>query len=176
MVKIIGVSETLLLKSLARREREYQAVANQMTSHEVWSSWGRYDLDGAENAMYLSKNVTGNQTELSAYGKWTDFSTYKFENVQATNLLDLTDDAVRQQLGTQFDDLVRTYTEVTDKLTKAKNYEMTNEIASWARNNGYNGIIAPGARGAKDYENVILFDQSYINQILQGKTPVKITK
>ncbi len=120
--------------------------------------------------MYLSKTVTGNQTELSAYGQWTDFSTYKFENVQATNLLDLTDDAVRQQLGTQFDDLVRTLG------SKKDNYDITNEIASWARQNGYNGIIAPGARGAKDYENVILFDQSYINQILQGKTPLKIPK
>lgn len=159
-----------------KSEKEFNAVADQMTPHEVWSSWGRYDLNGKENAMYLSKNISGNQTELSAYGQWTDFSTYKFENVKIDNLLDLTDDVVRQQLGTQFDDLVKNIVKTNPDDAKIINYEFTNEIALWARQNGYNGIIAPGARGAKDYENIILFNQTYIDNILQSKTAIKIPK
>jgi len=147
------------------------AIPEKMTSHEVWSSWGRYDLNGEENAMYLSKTLTGNQTELVPhYGKWTDFSTYKFDNVKAENLLDLTDDLTRQMLGTEFNQL----TKVLDD--KNEMYEFTNVIASWARQKGYNGIVAPGARGVKDYQNVVLFNQNYIDIILTGKTRIKINK
>jgi hypothetical protein len=166
-----------LYRSLSiNSEKEYLAVPEKMTPHDVYSSWGRYDLKGEENAMYLSKTLPGNKTELSTSGEWKDFSTYRFENIKADNLLDLTDDAVRQKLGTQFDDLTRVYVEATDELTKLKNYEMTNVIAKWARQKGYNGIIAPGARGTKDYQNIILFDQIYIDNILENKTPIKILK
>ncbi len=41
---------------------------------------------------------------------------------------------------------------------------------------GYNGLIVPGARGAKNYENVIIFEQGYVDQILQGKAAIKIVK
>ena len=156
-----------LYRSLSiNSEKEYFAVPEKMTSHDVYSSWGRYDLKGEENAMYLSETLSGNQTELVPhYGQWTDFSTYKFENIKADNLLDLTDDLVRQKLGTQFDDLVKTLG------TQKDNYDIPNTLASWAREKGYNGIIAPGARGAKDYQNIILFDQNYIDIILKGKVP-----
>jgi hypothetical protein len=55
-------------------------------------------------------------------------------------------------------------------------YEYTNEIANWARKNGFNGLIVPGARGTQNYENIILFEQTYINQILQGKIAVPVKK
>jgi hypothetical protein len=166
-----------LIRSLSiKSENEFKAVANKMTSDKDWSSWGRYDLDGAQNAMYLNKTVSGNQTELSAYGQWADYSTYKFENIKVDNLLDLTDDVVRQQLGTQFDDLVKNVVTLNPDDAKLINYEFTNEIASWARKNGYNGIIAPGARGAKDYESIILFDQNYIDNILVSKVPKALDK
>lgn len=82
----------------------------------------------------------------------------------------LTDDIIRRQLGTEFEQL----TMVLDN--KADMYEYTNELAKWARQNGYNGLIVPGARGAKDYENVIIFEQSYLNQIFNGKTAIPIKK
>lgn len=161
-----------MFRSLSKSsETNFGALPNQMTDHHIYSSWGRYDLAGEENAMYLSKTVTGNQTELVPhYGAWNDFSTYKYTNVQADNLLDLTDDVVRQQLGTEFEQL----TKVLDD--KAVMYEFTNELAKWARQKGYNGLIVPGARGAKDYQNVIIFEQAYVNQILQGKTAISIPK
>ncbi len=161
-----------LIRSLSKSsEINFGALPDQMTDHYIYSSWGRYDLPGAENAMYLSKTVAGNQTELVPhYGVWNDFSTYKYVNIQVDNLLDLTDDAIRLQLGTEFQQL----TKVLDD--KADMYEFTNELAEWARQNGYNGLIVPGARGAQNYENVIVFEQSYINQILQGKTAIQIPK
>lgn len=161
-----------IYRSLSKSsETNFGALPNQMTDHHIYSSWGRYDLAGEENAMYLSKTLTGNQTELVPhYGAWNDFSTYKYTSVQADNLLDLTDDVIRQQLGSEFEQL----TKVLDD--KAVMYEFTNELAKWARQKGYNGLIVPGARGAKDYQNVILFEQAYINQILQGKTAIPIPK
>jgi len=52
----------------------------------------------------------------------------------------------------------------------------TNVLASWAREKGYNGLIVPGARGLKDYDNVVLFDQAYIKNILKGKIPKLLNK
>ena len=160
-----------MYRSLSKSsETNFGALPDKMTDHTVYSSWGRYDLDGAENAMYLSKTALGNQTEITHYGNWLDYNTYEFENVQLDNLLDLSDDVVRQKLGTQFDDLVRTVGDKDDI------YEMTNVLASWARQKGYNGIIAPGARGSKNYENIILFNQSYIDDVVKGITSQKIIK
>lgn len=158
-------------------EQDFGALPKVLTDHDIYSSWGRYDLDGAENAMYFSKTLSGNQTEITYYDSWTKFSTYKFSSINTNNLLDLTDDVVRKQLGTQFDDLVRTIeNQATPNEAKFINYEMINEISTWARNNGYNGLIVPGARGGKDYENIIIFKQSYIDQILSNKIPAKIDK
>ncbi|MBP7808116.1 MAG: hypothetical protein KA163_02375 [Bacteroidia bacterium] len=170
--KPIGKSYTGdFYRSLSKNsELNFGATPKKITPHDEFSTWGRYDLDGEENAMYLSKTLQGNQTELSVYGAWTDFNTYKFTNVTANNLLDLSDDAVRMKLGTQFDDLVKTLGEKKDM------YDIPNELASWARKKGYNGIIAPGARGAKNYDNIVLFNQSYTDQLLQGITPQKLPK
>ena len=55
-------------------------------------------------------------------------------------------------------------------------YEFTNEISKWSRQNNYNGLTVPGARGAKNHENVIIFEQNYADQILLGKTLFKIIK
>ncbi|PWJ42695.1 hypothetical protein BC781_102240 [Sediminitomix flava] len=55
-------------------------------------------------------------------------------------------------------------------------YQFTNEIADWARIKGYNGLIVKGARGNKDYENIILFEQDYIDGILQNIEPRRVEK
>lgn len=158
-------------------QTNYGAIADKMTDHYIYSSWGRYDLDKAENAMYLSKTIDGNMTEVLHYvNDWKKWNTYEFTNVKLDNLLDLTDDLVRQQLGTQFEDLVKIIDRVDSNEAKIINYEMTNVLASWARKNGYNGIIAPGARGTQNYENIIIFEQTYIDQVLKGKTIEKLVK
>jgi hypothetical protein len=158
-------------------EINHGALPNLMTDHHIYSSWGRYDLPGEENAMYLSKKLSENQTELVPhYGAWNDFSTYKYESIQVNNLLDITDDVVRQQLGTEFQQLVKISDDPNSQVAKSIMYEYTNEIGKWARQNGYNGLIVPGARGTQNYENIILFEQTYINQVLQGKIALPIIK
>ncbi|WP_109616825.1 hypothetical protein [Sediminitomix flava] len=59
---------------------------------------------------------------------------------------------------------------------KIEMYQFTNEIADWARIKGYNGLIVKGARGNKDYENIILFEQDYIDGILQNIEPRRVEK
>jgi len=71
-------------------------------------------------------------------------------------------------LGLKFDYLVF---DISDK-TKA--YEFTNVIGTWARSNGYKGIIAPGARGQKDYKNIIIFNQSDLDVALEKAILLKI--
>lgn len=147
-----GVSyEGSMYRSLTIESQEvYFAVAEKMTDYHIYSSWGRYDLDKAENAMYLSKTISGNKTEVLSYvNDWKKWNTYEFKNIKADNLLDLTDDLVVKKLGTQYDDLVRDVVKPNANDAKKINYEMTNILASWARQKGYNGIIAPGARGWK---------------------------
>lgn len=152
-------------------ELNYGATPTLMNDHLIYSSWGRYDLNGAENAMYFSKTIMGNKTEIVPhYGVWEAFSTYKFSSIQIDNLLDLTNEAIRLKLGVEYEQLVK----VLDN--KSEMYEFTNELASWARQKGYNGLIVPGARGDKNYENIILFTQEYVTQITSGKTITKIAK
>jgi hypothetical protein len=57
---------------------------------------------------------------------------------------------------------------------KSKAYEFTNVLGTWARNNGYKGIIVPGARGLKNYVNIVIFDQSVLDRTLLNIVPVKI--
>ena len=160
-----------IYRSLSKNaEDNFGAVPEQMTDATVYSSWGRYDLDAQENAMYFSKALEGNKIEITHYGDWLDFSTYRFANVSLDNLLDLTNAAVREQLKVLKPQLL---------LVEGGNnvaYEFTNEVASWARNRGYNGIIATGARGSQDYKNIILFEQTYIDGVLQGATKNLIPK
>ncbi|WP_369049347.1 hypothetical protein [Tenacibaculum sp. UWU-22] len=83
-------------------------------------------------------------------------------------MLDLTDQSVIEQLGSEFNKLVLTTG------SKSEMYEFTNVIGSWARSKGYNGLIVPGARGAQDYTNIVVFTQSKLTSALSGITPVKL--
>jgi len=54
--------------------------------------------------------------------------------VQLNNVLDLTNPSVRTQLGIDYHDIA------------GNSYEKTKQIGTWARANGYDGILAPSAR------------------------------
>ena len=105
---------------------------------------------------------------MSHYGDWNAYSTYEYGNVQIDYILDLTDDAVRQKLGTEFDHLILGMTD------KAQSYEFTNVIGAWAREKGFKRTIVPGARGLKDYVNIVVFKQTDLTSALSGITPIKI--
>ena len=130
----------------------------------------RYSKPG-EGGLYLSKTQSGNVTEISHYGDISGYKTYEYANVQIDNMLDLTDDVVRQKLGVDFDLLTRSQNTGDDLVDAAFNYELSHEIGAWASNNGYKGIIVPGARGSKDYVNTIIFKQADVDAALSNIAP-----
>ena len=66
-------------------------------------------------------------------------------NVRVDNVLDLTNSSVRRQLGVTLEDIT------------SNNYTTTQRIGDWARQNGYNGILAPSARNSSG-GNLVVFD------------------
>lgn len=126
--------------------------------------------------MFCESSLQTRTSGVPHYGEWTDFNTYELEDVQLENLLDLTDNSIIEILGTQYDDLVRIIDDGTGTIDKSISYELTNVISKWARESGYNGLIVPGARGTRDYQNIVLFNQSYIDEVLESITPNKINK
>jgi hypothetical protein len=83
-------------------------------------------------------------------------------------MLDLTDDGVLRQLGTVFEKLVLTMNE------KKVAYEFTNVVGTWARERGYKGLIVPGARGTKNYDNIVIFEQSNLDTTIGNLAPIKL--
>lgn len=157
-----------LYKSVNKQsESLYNAKPDVISEYSIEEAWGRYDTQG-ESAMYYSETMDGNQIEMSHYGEWNSYSTYEYGSIHVDNVLDLTNGEIRQQLGTEFDKLV---IGVSDKSTA---YEFTNVLGTWAREKGYKGLIVPGARGNKDYTNVIIFNQSELNIVFEGITPKKL--
>jgi hypothetical protein len=111
--------------------------------------------------LYLGETKTGNIIEANSYGGTSDKILYEITNVEVTNILDLTDEAVIKQLGTSFEDM---------KLVGGSSqYEFTQEIAIWAKSNGYSGIKFFGAQGgATTYKNFVVFEQSTVNNAIKG--------
>ena len=89
-------------------------------------------------------------------------------------MLNLNDDLVVAQLGTTKDKLL------LGMSNKAQAYEYSNTLGTWARQKGYNGIIFPGARGnfengfMFEYKNILIFNQSTLDLVLNGKIPIKL--
>ncbi len=153
----------------------YRSIGNQYNNPlEIHlgavSSNYRYSRPG-EGGLYLSKTRSGNVTEISHYGDISTYKTYEYSNVQIDNMLDLTDDVVRQQLGVDFDLLTRSQSTGDDFVDATFNYGLTHEIGTWAVNKSYKGIIVPGARGSKNYVNIVIFKQSDVDASLISITP-----
>lgn len=124
-----------------------------------------------ETGLYLSETYSGNITEMSHYssnGIITKAKTYTYANIEVSDMLDLTNQTVRDKLAVDFEGLTRNLGD-----DKVFNYEFTHEIGTWAKDN-YKGLIVPGARGTKDYKNIIIFKQVNVDAVFTGKTPTII--
>lgn len=123
----------------------------------------RYSKVG-ESGYYVSKSNSGNLTEMGfTNGVPSNYARFRYDKVQIDNMLDLTDDAIRQQLGVT-EDMIK-------QLGEGK-YEFTHEIGTWAKEN-YKGIIYPGAQGG-NYENIIVFKQIDVDNALNNLTAIQI--
>jgi len=109
-----------------------------------------------KTGLYASTSKNGNLIEVNAYGGTAGKTQYEISNVQLNNVLDLTDEATINQLGTSFEQM---------KLSGVSNkYEYTHEVADWAKSKGYSGVKFYGAQGSGTvYENIIVFEQSTVN-------------
>ena len=97
-----------------------------------------------ERAVYAGTSPKTAFDEISHYnaeaGRVLVQSQMKLDNA-----LDLTDSGVRQSLGIGLDDIT------------GNNYDITQDIARWARRNGFDGIIAPSARNPGGSNLVVFF-------------------
>jgi hypothetical protein len=117
----------------------------------------RYSKVG-ESGYYVSQTNTGNLTEMGfSNGVPANYQRYRYDNVSINNMLELTDDAVRQQLGIT-DDMIK-------KLGEGK-YEYTHVLGTWAKDY-YKGIVYPGAQGG-NYTNIIIFKQVDVDNAIGG--------
>jgi hypothetical protein len=134
----------------------------------------RYSKPG-EGGLYFSKSLSGNITEITTYGDLKNYKTYEYIDIKIDNMLDLTDDLVLKELGVNFDLLTRNRVSNNLVLDQAFNYEFTHKIGTWASSKGYKGIIFPGARGNKDYLNVVFFNKADIDNAFSKIVPKVIT-
>ncbi|AWM15208.1 hypothetical protein DI487_00005 [Flavobacterium sediminis] len=102
----------------------------------------RYSKPG-EAAVYAGVSAETAEAEISHYNALGG-RVLVSKDVKLNNALDLTDSKVRKQLGVSLDDLT------------SDSYDITHQIGTYARENGYDGIIAPSARD-NGGANVIIF-------------------
>ena len=85
-------------------------------------------------------------------------------DVKIDNVLDLTDPAALRALGV-------TKQEITMSSHGANGaYTQTQRIAGWAREQGYNAILAPSAQ-SRSGTNLITFDNTKVTNLTISPTP-----
>lgn len=118
----------------------------------------------------MSETKSGNLIEAHSHNGTTGKQLYEFTNIEIDNLLDLTDANTIKKLGTTIEQI-----KLTKNATVTHPYEYTQEIAIWAKNNGYNGIKFYGTQGNNTlYINYVIFKQSIVDNAVKGNiNPIK---
>lgn len=97
----------------------------------------RYSPPGV-GAVYAGTSADTAAAEVASYGA-LEGKTLVTKNIVMNNVLDLTDPAAQQALGVTPQQLV-------DSSHGGQAYEVTQRISAWARDQGYQGILAPSAQ------------------------------
>ena len=117
----------------------------------------RYTQNG-QNGLYFASSQHVMEGEMGAYGSnpYADNrTTYRYDNVSLTNMLDLTDPNTREQLGVGLDELISS--DYKNYKTTAPSQATTHIMGNFAAKNGYTGLIVPSAR-ADGGVNIVIFD------------------
>ena len=145
----------------------YRYIPEQYNDAKLIVRTTSSDIDNRfRTGLYLSETKVGNIIEATYYDGTAGKQLYEITNVQVDNLLDLTNPSTLEFLGTSIEDM---------KLINIDNkYEFTQEVAIWAKNNGYNGIKFYGTQGGNTiYTNYIIFEQSIVDKAIKGTiTPI----
>ncbi|WP_317918917.1 RES family NAD+ phosphorylase [Vibrio sp. MACH09] len=105
----------------------------------------RYTSQG-QGGVYAGTSQKTALDEISHYDpNAQDLRVALTKEVNLENVLDLTDIKVRNQLYVSLEDI-----------TKSGDYSKTQEIGKWAKQNGYDGILAPSARNPEGSNLVII--------------------
>jgi hypothetical protein len=170
--------EGTVIKAINKKYTTNGNVGKPLTIFpDAKKEWQRYDLIGQE-ALYFSQTIEGNKTEMSFYGDWEkSYQVWQWDNIEIDNLLDLTDANNLEILGLTLELLNTGINSKYDQAgennqarekDKIYNYEFTNSVSTWA-NKKYKGLIVPGARGDKNYNNIVLYNQADIDAVFAGK-------
>jgi filamentous hemagglutinin len=120
----------------------------------------RYSEPGI-GSIYSGTSVQTSAAEVTSYSQ--SFSGFKPKalvagDVRIDNVLDLTDPAALRALGV-------TKAQITQSSHGVNGaYSHTQRIAEWAREQGYNGILAPSAQN-KSGTNLITFDNTVVTNV-----------
>ncbi|MFV0388903.1 MAG: RES domain-containing protein [Pyrinomonadaceae bacterium] len=121
--------------------------------NRVGTTWQAHKWNVEANHRYSGHGkggVYGGTTQQTALSEITHYNAAAgripvAKNVRVANVLDLTNPSVRQQLDVSLEDLT------------SNSYTTTQRIGDWARQNGYDGILAPSARNPGG-GNLVVFD------------------
>jgi len=134
---------------LTRRSRRLRRTSAHQISMVLAQTTGN-------GGLYTSETKAGNLLEMN--GNTAGRTLYEME-LEISGLLDLTDAKVIEHLGTTFDQM---------KLVGSNAYEFTQEVAIWAKNNGYSGVKFYGAQSSTNYTNFVIFEQTTVNNSIKG--------
>jgi len=156
--KELGNGAVSLPKAATFEGNIYRSVKNgydplEMNSYTIRSNH-RYTQPGTEG-LYFSTGERIVEAELASYKTVMSGRKMYSYDVKLNNMLDLSNPKVRSKLGVQLDDLLS-----NNYKTNIGN-SVTHKIGEFAKQNGYNGILAPSAR-ADGGLNVIVFDPKLI--------------
>jgi filamentous hemagglutinin len=130
----------------------------------------RYSEPGV-GSVYSGTSVQTSAAEVSSYVKpGSPFSpkTLVSGDVRIDGVLDLTDPAALQALGVTREQII-----MSSHGTNGA-YTQTQWIAKWAREQGYNGILAPSAQ-SKSGTNLITFDNTKVTNVTVSPKPASST-
>ena len=102
----------------------------------------RYSVPG-EGAVYGGTSSQTAAREVEHYGV-SDGRVLAQQDIRLDNVLDLNDPNVRNQIGVRLDDI------------SGDSYQYTHQLGTWAREQGYDGILAPSARNPSGSNIVVL--------------------
>ena len=120
---------------------EYETTTWDAHEYNVNSNH-RYTAPG-QGGVYAGGSPETAMAEMSHYGP-TDGLKLVSKDIRVDNMLDLSNPAVRENLGVSLQDIT------------SNSYKVTHELGGYAIKNGYNGIIAPSARNVGGV-NIIVF-------------------
>jgi RES domain-containing protein len=130
----------------------YEGLAYRFEYPEnVGTTWDRHEGNIASDHRYTKVGiggVYGGTTQQAARSEIEHYNDLEGRisvnrNVQLKRVLDLTDKETRRQLGVSLDDIT------------GESYRKTQQIGAWAKEVGYDGILAPSARD-KDGSNIVI--------------------